>query len=64
MTDDRVFCDNCQQWLQHAQTYCPKFPSVSPPVDRKKWEECVCLVHTCHRAPIRGRDTAPTYRDF
>ena len=72
MTEPREFCETCQRWLEHVQRLCPLFPDVKPgnsdgygpgrPL--KKWNICVCLIHTCYQAPERDRDTAPTYSDF
>ena len=61
----KVWCKSCLQWLAHDLRYCPLFPKVA---GVKKWDECVCTVHTCYDAGAAGikRDkrTAPTYSDF
>lgn len=70
VVEPRVFCESCQQWLEHNQYYCPLFPDVNPPQQpwytrvHTKWTECVCLVHTCYDAPKRDKKDAPTYKDF
>lgn len=67
MTEKKEFCENCQRWLEHEIGYCPLFPNKSPTGPKetgKKWDECICLMHTCYQAPKRrSRKGAPTYRD-
>lgn len=54
-----ITCPTCRKTLHHDKRYCPLFPEVQPPpelsfddkrmtrVPGKKWDRCVCLVHTC-----------------
>ena len=61
MTKPKLFCEGCQRWLEHDQSYCPLFTNIAPPYDSlmfepgKKWTKCVCLVHTCSEAPKRDK---------
>ena len=61
----KIWCKKCLQWLAHEIRYCPLFPKVA---GTKRWDECVCLVHTCFDAKAAGikrsKKTAPTYTDF
>jgi len=70
---DSYTCGRCRKTLPHDKRYCPLFPEVEPPpgivcvdtgfglkaqrVPGKKWDRCVCLVHTCYdlAAMRRGR---------
>jgi len=60
MPDETYHCDPCGKTLRHNTGYCPLFPEVEPPEDigyhegkpirlaGKKWDRCVCLIHTCY----------------
>lgn len=60
MTERKEFCETCQRWLEHEVIYCPLFPEAL----EEKWNECICLIHTCYQAPKRrSKKSAPTYKD-
>ena len=69
MTEAKEFCETCQRWLEHEVDYCPLFPDAQPPPapggPGEKWNECICLMHTCYQAPVkRHRKKAETHKDF
>ena len=45
-----AWCVSCQRWLVHDKWYCPLFPDVNISPPGKKWDKCVCLIHTCFEA--------------
>ena len=67
MTAATYTCPRCKKTLAHDKRYCPLFPEVEPPaelsfddkhmtrVPGKKWDRCVCLVHTCYDLDARRR---------
>lgn len=48
-------CSHCLKRLRHDMSFCPLFPEVEPPHGCKKWDRCVCLVHTCYDAAALRR---------
>ena len=74
MIPDFVVCQTCKQRLWHNKRYCPLFPDVVPPfhwtgfeairVQEHKWENCVCLIHTCYDADKLGIIEERDYVDY
>lgn len=41
---DGYLCQSCKKSIYHDKRYCPEYPKVR---GVKKWERCVCTIHTC-----------------
>jgi len=39
-------CRDCGKKMKHVIEHCPFFKD-SCPLGDPKWDECVCLIHTC-----------------